>query len=315
MKPTNILFAPLLALTLGLSTAQAQTTQLLPGKIVYVDALTGDLRVRYLATGEDLSIPYRPGIAKIHVRLSPLGDDRVAVTVGGRKIAGIRVFQFFRSGNTITVANEKTITTSGSAAWPTWPANGEWIAFGDGGQKTKGIWVRKADGSGVATRLVNHGGFPVWSPNVTLNPDGTLLTTQIAFVSPQGSAGNANDIWLMNVTVANGIISAANAARLLALAGHDLDLDWQPSGLIAFNFHMGPSLGQQIHTVDPLTLNVMQLRGGIESRWSPVGSQIAFRSSGDIWIMDTDGTLIDEDPSTAEIDPFIVGSGHATWSP
>jgi Tol biopolymer transport system component len=315
MKTTKLIPLVIAAVGLGLGVARAQTG--LSGKLVYVDALTGDLRVRYLATGDDPPIPYRPGISKPHVRISPLGDDRVAVTVGGRKISGIRVFQFFRSGNTITVANEKTITTSGWANWPTWSANGEWLAYGDNAKKTRGLWTRRSDGSGSATRLIDPGGFPfpVWSPTMTPNPDGSI-TTQIAFVSPQGSRGNENDLWSIDVTVsAAGTISASNAARVLALDGHDADLDWQPSGRIAFNFHMGPTLGSQIHTFDPETGEVTQLRGGIEPRWSPDASRIAFRHEGDIWIMSADGTLIDENPGTPEIDPFILESGHATWGP
>lgn len=322
MKRTLLSLAMIIATSIVLVSSSALAA--LPGKIVYVDAVSGDLRVRYLDTGQDLSIPYRPGIAKEHVRLSPLGDDRVAVWVSGRKVSGIRVFQFTKSGNNISVnlATEKTITASGSANWPTWSVNGEWIAYGDAQTKTKGLWVRKADGSGTAKRLFNSGDafpFPVWSPNAVMAPDGKLISTRIACVVPT-SIGSEKDIWTMDVSVdGTGNINEVNAAPLMFLAGLDVDLDWQPSGRIAFNFHMGQVLGQQIHTVDPAAADpastLLQLVGGIEPRWSPDATMIAFRNGGDIWIMDANGTLMDSDPNTPQTDPFIIGSGHATWGP
>jgi len=154
------------------------------------------------------------------------------------------------------------------------------------------LWVVNTDGTG----LLNLTNSPeeenpsslAWSPN------GTRIAYHV-------SSGGDTGLWLMKPD--------GTGKLHLSDMGAD-DLDWSPDGTrIAF------------HSVDPVVCcdtyiwsvnsdgsGLQQLSEGSDRHphWSPDGTEIAFLRSGDLWIMNADGT----NPHL-----IVVGASRIAWSP
>ena len=215
------------------------------------------------------------------------GDDILVVDADGRRVARID-----------------------DAAHPSWSPDGTMLAFerpapacvrGPGGQCADDIWVVRADGTDERP-LVRRPGEdhePAWSP------DGR----RILFVSWRGR--DNPDIWVMQA-------DGSDARRLVARRPHDRDAAWSPDGRwIAFS--SGPPDGSADiwvmradgTAVRPLTRSPN--RHDTEPDWSPDGRSLVFASSGELWMMDIDGS--DQRALTRRVledDPF---DDEPDWSP
>ena len=316
---TKTLVLTVLLAFIAMNPLQAQTG--LSGKIVYT--LNGDLWLRSPVTvgpaGQtgDLQLTATPNISEFQPRFSPDGNFIAA------NANGIRVLDL--SGNIVA-----TLSTSTFTGWPTWSADGQWIVWMSF-NKPKGIFVARSNGSTTTPiQLLDHGGFPVWSPVITVDSAGALHTS-IAFTSNKGIKPSDNEIWLMNVTITGSSVSvdAPGAKRVVTFSGNDGDLDWQgPSPLLTFTHHTGTTYSHDIYTIDltacPCTgtaaTRLTQLTSAdVESRWSPDGTKLLFRrtTTGDsalegLWVIDAflggGGSL----PVQTQV---IQGGGQADWGP
>ena len=310
MKSNKIMLASMMALSAGLALAHAQSG--LSGKIVY--SLNGDLWLHYFTGVPDVQVTATPDVTEWQPRLSPDGG-RIAAKVSpavANGPSGLRVFSL--NGGLLV-----TLTTAAMAAWPTWSNDGERIAYSDSTRNVSGIWVTRANGSTIPTRLTDHGAFPAWSP--VINADGT---TQIAFTSSKGTKSGDAEIWLMDVTIAaNGSVSASGAAPILSFKGNDGDLDWKSPGL-TFTHYTGPTYSQDIYTMNPVApgstvIRLTQLTSGdVESRWSPDGTKLLFRRSSNdpsfngLWVIDA---FLGPGGSLPTPTILIPGGGQADWGP
>jgi Tol biopolymer transport system component len=153
------------------------------------------------------------------------------------------------------------------------------------------LFVMATDGSGLVN-LTNDAApelSPAWSP------DGT----RIAFV-----AGDPNaEIYVMNA-------DGSARKRLTNNPGEDNFPAWSPDGSrIAFSSDVNGTRDIWVMAADGTGLTNLTHSAGTfdtEPGWSPDGSRIVFQRSGDVWVMDADGS-----------DPVRVMTDGLTpsWSP
>lgn len=167
---------------------------------------------------------------------------------------------------------------------PAWSPDGEWIVFGAGAQ----IFKMRFTGTGFDTttlvQLTNQGRnfFPAWSP------DGQWIAYNKSVCEGPSSCG----IWLMT--------SAGTQNRFLADYGNYPA--WHPSTQSVSFFTRevngaGQAIGDRLwsfhlssNSAQPGPLLTGQNIDNRHPRYSPDGTQLAFWSSGDIWMMDINGT-------------------------
>lgn len=257
MNRSILTFATLVALGLGLASAQGQSG--LTGRIAYQSG--SDLYLKNLADGSIQRLTATK-ISEYFPKLSPDGT-KIAFAVTSAKTAGIYVINSDGTGRT-------QLTTFGIQ--PAWSPDRTKIAF-----VSNGIWVADVNG-GVATQLTSDGFYPAWSP------DGS----QIAFCSDATTPDM--DIWIMNW-------DGSNAHVYLSLPGDDMDVVWSGLNQLAFCRYVDRSNGFDIFTYDPATGTLTRLaRAGDDwwPSWSPDGTRIAFsgssRSGTRIYTIKTDGS-------------------------
>jgi TolB protein len=208
---------------------------------------------------------------------------------------------------------------------PAWSPDGEQIIFrtnrADPTANVADVWIMDADGSDERPLLVQAGDqrYPSFSP------DGKRL----AYMS-KGETGTAQ-IWLADA-------DGGDARMLYDSALEDSAPAWSPDGTkLAFESH-GPVGGTDgdIYVLDLRSGTASQLTADPPAApvheegpaWSPDGTMIAFTSersdlSGDIWIMQADGSdprrltttpVLDESPDWQPL-PFDVGPPHRPARP
>ncbi|HEX6868015.1 MAG TPA: hypothetical protein VF119_04370, partial [Candidatus Limnocylindrales bacterium] len=85
---------------------------------------------------------------------------------------------------------------------PAWSPDGRWIAYVDDWQAAPSVWIRPADGSGEAQRVVD-GNWPSWTPDserllVTVGSD--FKDTQLAYIGIDGGEPDVLPIQLPNAS-------------------------------------------------------------------------------------------------------------------
>jgi Tol biopolymer transport system component len=314
-QPTKALTHTLLtviALKLCFSTSAAPFT----GKIAYTkNDLWLKTDLNNLAV-PDTRLTNTKRISELNPRFSPDGNQLAFI----HSPRGVRVMKAEpESGSN----PRRQLTTFG--AWPTWSANGEWLAFWD---PDTGIWVVRADETAVdgpsLQQLTTHGGWPSWSPTFSVDPMSGVGTTQIVFVSDLFTPGD-DDLLIMEVQLDTEPPYAATASTPVPLLsdpfpGADSNTDFQPAGAPIFSHYVSKSLGHDIFKVGlkaealvPVSLNTGS-GGDWEARWSPIQPDgkrwIAYRkstpSSPQIWVKDEGGNN----------DQLLISNGaHPIWGP
>jgi Tol biopolymer transport system component len=189
---------------------------------------------------------------------------------------------------------EKLITDPASDMWPAWSPDGSKLAFSSDRSGNEEIYVIGSDGKGL-TRMTNNPAderYPSWSP------DGSKIT----FTSDRAGS---QDVWVMN---ADG---TGNPTQLTRDPASDEAPRWSPDGstIVFFTNRDGR---RQVYLMDPDGSNQRNISnsttddlGGV---WSPDGTKLAFRRSGDVWVMNADGT-------GAQQLTFTAKDAQPTWSP
>jgi Tol biopolymer transport system component len=186
---------------------------------------------------------------------------------------------FLRSGNIYVMdadgRNQIRLTTGGDSRQPAWSPDGRHIAFYSDLDGDDEIFVINADGSNL-TQLTNNLSddySPAWSP------DGN----RIAFLRGEEHQNFVMDADGKNITLISDNLSAG----------------WSPRGSPDGHQYVYSALGDggmRIFIVDVDGSNRQQLANaplGAHDRdpaWSPNGRYIAFSRSGNIYVMDADGS-------------------------
>lgn len=177
---------------------------------------------------------------------------------------------------------------------PAWSPDGASIAFSGSRAGTNGVYVMKADGTGI-TLLTMTTAFtsPAWSP------DGS----KIAF--GDGRDGNG-EIYVINAD-GSGITRLTNDPAV------DADPAWSPDGgRIAFASARG-GVVHDIYVMNADGSGVTRLKTGLAAAyapaWSPDGTRIAFQGSPEhapdqVFVMNADGSGV-----TLLTPPVIYGNG------
>ena len=166
---------------------------------------------------------------------------------------------------------------------PTWSPDGGWIAFGSGAQIFKMRFTGTTFDTTTLMQLTNQGRnfHPAWSP------DGQWIAYNRSLCEGPSTCG----IWIMT--------SAGAQNRFVADFGNYPT--WAPFTQRVSYFTRaintgGQVIGDQMWTFDLTTDNISpgpllsgQNNNNRAPRYSPAGGKLAFWSSGDIWIMDTNG--------------------------
>ena len=186
----------------------------------------------------------------------------------------------------------------GNDMYPTWSADGRYVAFVSDRDEDREIYVMKADGTEQMN--LTHEPAEDWTPS--WSPDGK----SIAFASYR----DAN--WEIYTMDADG----ANPQRLTRSNGADYAPCWSPDGQrIAFQSNRDGNW--EIYVMgrdgkDPLRLTDDEATDSAPA-WSPDGTVIAFESYRDgnmeIYLMNADGS----DPRNITNDPYSNEHGPA-WA-
>ncbi len=187
--------------------------------------------------------------------------------------------------NEIAVMNadgtDQTLLTSNKAddSEPEFSPDGMRIAFWSDRDGDAEIYLINADGSNP-TRLTNNGADDV-EPN--WSPDGS----QIVFVSDRA---DNDEIWKMNA-------DGSKPRRLTNDAAAEADPDWSPDGTkIIFESDRDGDNELFIMNTDGSGQTNLTTNGvsDNEPAWSPDGRKIAFERRGDIWVMNRDGSNVQQ---------------------
>jgi len=197
-----------------------------------------------------------------------------------------------------------------TSANPEWSPNGEWLAYNGDSSGKSGLFIARADGSGIrflAPVESTNSPEPHIGRTVAWSPD----SRQIAFVSAQPGPetkdatgdpmvitrylykpdyweGNShfNDNRRLHIFVVD--LASAKVRQLTQGTGYEHSIDWSPDGKeIIFAAEHGPDADRffnyDLFTVRPSDGAIHQLTAteGVEyyPRWSPDGRRIAFAAT------------------------------------
>jgi TolB protein len=209
----------------------------------------------------------------------------------------IEIFLFDEAAGSVTKLTNNKVEDQ-YASWSPVMADGKLrILFQRVGKNQNDLWVMNEDGSGqrllYGSRKDDH--QAAWSP----------LGNEVAFTSAMD--GDA-DVYLLNVTLSNGVVSAVGAPRNMTnhSAGADFSPDYAPTGA-ELVFIREP--GSRLEALGNSSIWRLRRDGSGESfiidnqlidkqaDWSPDGTTIAFVSATnatdatwDIWTVGVDGT-------------------------
>lgn len=208
----------------------------------------------------------------------------------------IEIFLFDEAAGRVTQLTHNKVEDQ-YASWSPLMADGRlYVLFQRVGKQNNDLWVMNPDGTGQ--RLLygskKHDHQAAWSP----------LGTQIAFTSAMD--GDA-DVYLLNVAVSGGVVSAVGAPRNMTnhSAGADFSPDYAPSGA-ELVFIRDP--GSRLEALGNSNIWRLRTDGSGETfiidhqlidkqaDWSPDGTTIAFVSATngtdatwDIWTVGVNG--------------------------
>jgi hypothetical protein len=305
------------ATLLAFGQVQSTPAQTLTGKFVY--SFDGDLYLRSVEGVPIADLPLEPAGSPQHLRLTatPEGEAQPRLSPDGtRVISDGRIIDLTTAQFPITsYPAPGVLDIEGGTGWPTWDVTGQWIAYAPWGE---GVFAVRADGAAPPVKLTKmRGGYPVWPPTMTEDAITGVRRTQIAFAMIQWKPYG---IWLMDVTISpTGTISAGPPRQLSPVINHNLD--WQPSGLLAYNRQVNRKVGSEVFALDPVTLTEIRLTSLFpgtdqQPRWSPDLNFIAFFRYDPI-TTEPDGGAFVIDLNQPALPAYLVipGAFHFTWGP
>jgi Tol biopolymer transport system component len=187
---------------------------------------------------------------------------------------------------------------------PAWSADGQWLAYSNGGE----IFVRKYGSLAPITRRLTTNPSDDLAP--TWSPDGS----KIAFTSDR--FGGNDEIYVMDATDSDIDGNGDNLTRLTTNTASDFQPAWSPDGSqIAFASDRDGNFEVFVMDADgsePVNLT-NAAAGDAEPDWSPDGTKIAFMSArngnAEIYMMNADGSEPKRltKKAAADVDPV--------WSP
>src|ERR1043166_3730752 len=264
MKLIICILAALIAVGININAAQAQTS--LTGTIGFNGGNSSGIFALKLSDGSVRQLT-PTGEAVSNPKISPDGCKVVfMVSLSGKGGGGIGID--IMNLDPKNPQRRRLISSGGGV--PSWSPDNKTIAFGN-----DSIWVLDTTAAQpVPARLVDHGAWPVFSP------DGT----RVAFSSQKPNRRDW-DLWTMNA-------DGSNAQLLLGFSGADIDVGgWSSNGLVFAH------AAYDIYTYNPLTLELKRLttarENDYEPGWSPNGSMIvfaSFRTPEGLYVMNADGT-------------------------
>ncbi len=197
----------------------------------------------------------------VNPRVSP---DGASVVVQSNEDDGSVIWVYDLSGDTTI----RQLTFEGNNNNPVWTPDGEWVTFSSDREGPRSIYQKRADGSGLAQRLTTAEEGTSHVPE-SWSPDGRL--------SFRVNTGGQNSVWTLSgesgatSEVFVDLPESNQRGSVFSPDGKWIAYDSDESGRIQIYLQPFPPTGSK--------QQITQGRG-LWPLWSPDGSQLFFRSTG-----------------------------------
>ncbi len=229
----------------------------------------------------------QPAATAVPLAPAAIGDGgRIAVAL--RADSGADIVTMNADGTDITRLTEDPAFD----ACPDFASGGRLIAFCSNRSGPFEIWLM--DGTGYnERRLTTLDGNSTFAD---ISPDGTRV---VFCGSPNGSADDDHDIWLINVD-GSGLVQLTNSA-----GQDDCNPVWSPDGSkVLFTSVRGGAA--ELWLMDATGQGALQVTNGQSAGteppdWSPDGKRFAYIAGGSVWVVQADGTAphrLTQEPGT-----------------